>query len=381
MYDIINSVAEGHAYDKHVLGEKYGDKFYGISEFNDSNGPFGDSLGINTQDDLARLLLQVINDPKTRSMYDLDQNTITIANSELNVIVELNNSTKHGDAGTIFRTLVDDSGRSRTNTKYNRSLLDSKSGGGLVLESKTPEDTMAFIERYARTKDFSQRPGFNAPVSHANSLKASTASKMLSDRNRAVRLSEADKNAMPSTRVEQLQRHLDQSLASKQKEMDEEKRQAKDENKLVSEQKRRAAQVSCDVIKDVKKGAIITDAHKDEGIVYIEVSDDLFYEIEMSEDGHRAEITCYTAEVEESVLLDTETRINRLKNIITEKEQGLIDHYAWGSQVNGKPLSWMKKAGVEVKHDVPVFRLIQNEDAANEARHYKKASGFGDPGL
>lgn len=147
-YDVIASLAHGHAYNQHA------------QEF--SNSSFGPTTTINSNDDLARHIQDIINHPDTKAVYNTQDKRVLIYNETLNAIIQLNSGVKHGDAGTIFRVSNPDAltqlqgDPNKKVTRFNSkitTLIDEFKGENF--KSRNPTDVKAMVGTFAQEHNFS----------------------------------------------------------------------------------------------------------------------------------------------------------------------------------------------------------------------------------
>lgn len=374
LYDIIASIGFGHAYEKHVLGYKVGHDHFGVNEFTDSQRRFGDNLPVETEDQFSQVILDVVNDPSTRAFYDVDKNIVTMANISKNLIVNFNHSPVHGDAGSAYRVFDPDG--DRINQKYQRALSEAQSTDGLVLEARSPEEAKAYVERYANTKDFTK-------VSYRSARTHSAFDKMVDNRGAGQQLKHQDEAAFTGALRNQRLNALDGRIESERLELKTRAEADLEAQRLMTGQKQDAAHMSNEIINTIKKGGVVffepTKSNDQPSAVLIEGDDDVLYEIVMAVDGRSAIISRTDGEERRIARLDTKSRLNHLKNNVTQSEKGLLNEPGWGKEADGRPLSWVRKAGLtlvtvgmmaggatnaqEIVHDA---RLAQAQESVHE---------------
>ncbi len=343
VYDIIASIGHGHAYDKHVLGYKDGHDHYGVNEFTDSEQRFGESLPVQSEDEFAQIILDVVNDRNTRTFYDVDQNIVTMANVSKNLIVNFNHSPVHGDAGSAYR--VFNPTGDRINQKYQRALSEAQSTDNLVLEARSPEEAKAFVERFANTRDFTR-------VSHRSARTYSAFDKMVDNRGAGLQLRHNDPAAFTDTQRNQRLSALDGRIESERLELKTRAEAELEAQRQMTTQKQDAARINTEIINTVKNGGVVyyepTKSDGDPSAVLIEGQNDVLYEIIMACHGGSAIISKVDGEDTTIATLDTKSRLNALKNHVTQSEEALLKEPGWGQEANGRPLSWVRKAGLAV---------------------------------
>ena len=141
--EIIASIANGHAFQKHVVNN---------GEFDPANaGRYGPDVRtpIDTPDDLADLIQTALNDDATKAAFNVDQNIGIIYNQRLNILIHLNPSSTYADAGTIYRP----TGRNKI-ADYNAAVKELGANGGDVVSARNADDVQAIVQRYADNGTF-----------------------------------------------------------------------------------------------------------------------------------------------------------------------------------------------------------------------------------
>jgi len=343
VYDIIASIGHGHAFDKHVLGYKDGHDHYGVNEFTDRHERFGEALLVETEDQFAKIILDVVNDRNTRAFYDVDQNIVTMANVSRNVIVNFNHSPVHGDAGSAYRVFNPDG--DRVNQKYKRAFSEAQSTDNLVIEARSPDEAKAFVERFANTKDFTK-------VSHRSTRNFSAFDKMVENRAAGLLLKDQDPHAFTDVQRNQRLSALDGRIESDRLELKARAEAELEIQRHMTGQKQDAAKINSEIISTVKNGGVVffepSKAKDEPASVLIEGDNDVLYEVIMATHGRSAVISKTDGEDLSVATLDTKSRLNALKNHVTQSEEGLLKQPGWGLEANGRPLSWVRKAGLAV---------------------------------
>ncbi|MGH1402626.1 MAG: hypothetical protein ACRBDL_00125 [Alphaproteobacteria bacterium] len=395
LYDIVTSVAYGHAYDKHVDGNKPGKAEHGISEFNDPEGRFGNpvSPAITQERDLANFMQDVVNDPNTKAFYNVDEKTVTLVNADKNVIIELNNSVIDGDAGSIFRFRNSSNLTAIPENKFNTKLQNATDAGiarskagtgtGVVLEAESVDDVKAMIERFAteNAADFRRRPGRNTNASANNPSKSSTDYKMQQNATEAENLRAADPMRMSDAQMQTALSNLDNRIAPAATVIKNAELARVQEAEKLRIQNERAAGVYKELtggingtLKDKLPAEEIFEIEADKaGNVTISAKDgSAIYDITMAPDGKSAQITSLTDAGEATIKLDNASRLNHLKSLVTELElnrvidaaglgdqstklssrefkalqeqSDLLSNAAWTEKTTGKIVGWLDNA-------------------------------------
>jgi len=360
-YNVIASVAreDGHAYRGHVLGDKPKDAFYGVSEFNNSDGSFGNEISIKSGSDLANFILDTVNSPTTKGFYNTKNNSVTLVNYEDNVFILFNNSPKYGDAGTIFRPFNDSKNHMQSLSIIANKYREKLSGArlmkeeGVVIEGRGPEDLRAFVQMFAEKTDFSAKP--SAPVIKAqrlnnevvtNSHRRSTLDLMADNRDIVVSLKGSDLTNAEITdppeaevpRIKEIIRRAEAKIVAERDALAEKHRKAGPEHS-------RAKQINDKILCAVKQGAEITDMG--DGTIFVSTKvegEHIDYQIKMAADGKTAELQDDTTG--QKATLTTASRLDALKNHVTKQSPLLLKNAGWETKVNGKPLHWVRKMGV-----------------------------------
>ena len=149
-HEIIASIANGHAFDKHVRGidPDTGRVDIGRQEFNTANaGKYGQPITpqVQSQQDLANLIQDVLDDPKTKAAYNVDTNMGVIYNADKNILIRLNASSNLEDAGSVYRLT------GNRNIKYRDAVKDLGAVDGAVIEARNPDDVKSMVQRFADT--------------------------------------------------------------------------------------------------------------------------------------------------------------------------------------------------------------------------------------
>ncbi len=385
LYDIITSVAYGHAFDKHVEGNKPGKTEHGISEFNDPKGLFGKPVfpTITEERDLAHFMQDVVNDPKTKAFYNVDDKTVTLVNADKNVIIELNNSVIDGDAGTIFRPRNPDNRIDIPENQYSKKLNDASKAGvsrskagtgtGVILEAENVDEVKAMIQRFAteNAADFRRRPGRNTNASHNNPSKDSTDFKMRQNTTEAENLRSADTMKLTDAEMKTALSNLENRIQPQATALRNAEAARIQEAENLRIRNERASDIYKELTGTLKEGAEI-DVDKS-GLVTISAKDgSAMYEITMAADGKSAQINALTEAGEATMELGHASRLNHLKSLVTETElnrvaevaglagqstelsakefkalQGesqLLSNSAWTEKTTGKVLNWLDNA-------------------------------------
>lgn len=105
---MLEYVARGHGFAKHVLGGDESRDTKGLNVFRENythSGQFlGPDLGIQTPQDLQKYLLDMMSDPDTQAFRSPDTGRIIMYNSRDNVFTEVNPFSSNGDDfGTAYR--------------------------------------------------------------------------------------------------------------------------------------------------------------------------------------------------------------------------------------------------------------------------------------
>tara|TARA_R110002095_G_C4230636_1_gene237996 strand:- start:743 stop:1585 length:843 start_codon:yes stop_codon:yes gene_type:complete len=104
---MIEHIARGHAYHKHVQGEDKAPSMQGINAFTstyDNNGvSLGADLKIETPLDLKHYINHLIDDPQTIGFVNPRNGSVTLYNTGDNVLMHFNQNDGEHDYGSIYR--------------------------------------------------------------------------------------------------------------------------------------------------------------------------------------------------------------------------------------------------------------------------------------
>ena len=374
LYDIITSVAYGHAYQKHeVRGQ----------EFTSPDGLHGPSLDVRSRNDLASLMRELLDDENTKAFYDVDKGEMTIVNTDpkYNIVIELNNSVRDGDAGSIFRPENPSHVSSVPQQKYDNKLsaakdagLDRARGGtgqGVVLEAGSPAEVRAMMERFAteNADNFNRRPGRDTPASDNNPQKRSTAQRMRENSDIADELRRTDSKRLAAADIQAAQDGL-QAREGPQAQRIQDRLAIEEQQRLAQVQADQAAQArntqAADVYTDLK--STIADGGQmeigtDNKVMVTSADGSQMFEIEMAADGQSARITHLSEAGEVVVDLDSTSKLNHLKSQVTQMEMDRLVSEA-GLAGDGQRLSKKQVAG-----------LVEQSDLLSDTAWANKAGG------
>ncbi len=172
-WEVIASIGHGHASQKHLSEMTNPD--YG--EILRSNPP-------NSRQGLSNIILDVVNDPETKSIYSSlslengdNVDSILIYNERMNVIVQVNDSTTLHDLGTVYRvknpTENVKGARGETNFSKEIERCLNKVEHGKRFAWDDPRSPAAMVEQFAnkRTVDYFTMDAIRGlPASAASNL-------------------------------------------------------------------------------------------------------------------------------------------------------------------------------------------------------------------
>ena len=122
---MIDHIARGHAFTKHVMGEDPKQKMTGLNAFtkeHDNNGnELGPDLGVKTVLDLRHYLERMIDDEHTVGFVRSNNGAVILFNTRDRVIAHFTPNDKQHDYGSVYRY---DTSPSDYKTMHNNELFD-----------------------------------------------------------------------------------------------------------------------------------------------------------------------------------------------------------------------------------------------------------------
>ncbi len=262
-HDVIVSVATGHAFPKHG------------GEFSDSG--FGSTYPMNTEADLVKVMQDIIDDPQTRAVYNLDTNEVKIINTPQKVEIGLWDSRQYQDAGSVFRPNSPDK-------KWNKFIDEAGSKNQTLIFSRDPQDVRAMVERFAQTEDFS-------PKTLAKMQEPGRAS-----------MAQALRESSPPVNLTRLNDYIEDTKLNFAQQAE----TAKTERRAAQELGQERANMLKGLKEHVIGGADVV-ADKATGNILVEAKDGTFYEIAANTDTQTAKVTM-TSPTGETTQFDIEGR-------------------------------------------------------------------------